>query len=231
MTTGRTDAVHDKGIVMHPRFRLASAVVALMAAVLVAAPVTAASPWQTSTQSGTNAYAFTGGACTDNPDGTATCSGTLIDVFKGTIKETGAPTRKAEQACYSEFTYTLDAKTGDISDSHSLFGCTFDARTLAINDLTSITLVPTVISLTAIACDASGACTESPAGSMTASGAWIGIGPIVAEKGKFKYDDGTCVQVNADKGGSRRASFDGSINSTDAEMSVGSFTFRTNCPF
>ena len=75
---------------MRPRSRLASAIVALMAAILVAAPVAASSPWTTSKQSGTSAFAYNE-ACSDNADGTVTCEGQSVNVFEGTIRESGEP--------------------------------------------------------------------------------------------------------------------------------------------
>ena len=215
---------------MRPRFRLASAIVALMAVILVAAPVAAASPWVVLKQSGTSAYAFSGGECPENTDGTVTCEGNHIDVFNGTTRQSGEPTRKGERACYGEFSYTFDPTTGEITEYNALFGCTIDAGTLRINKLTSITLASTVIELTAIECDAS-ACTESPAGSTTVSGTWTGVGAISTNTGKYSFADGNCVQRHADRGSFRAASFEGSIDATDAAMGVGSFTFRTTCPF
>ncbi len=214
---------------MRPRSRLASAIVALLAAILVAAPVAAASPWVTFKQSGTSAFAYNE-ACSDNADGTVTCEGQSVNVFEGTIRESGEPTRKGEQVCSSDYRYTFDPNTGEIVNSLGWFGCTFDPGTLTIDHLTSITLAPTAIELTAYACDPSG-CTESPAGSTTVDGAWTGQGPISTNKGKFKYDDGGCVQVHADKGSFRQASFQGSIEATGAAMGEGTFTFRTSCPF
>lgn len=58
---------------------------------------------------------------------------------------------------------------------------------------------------------------------------WTGTGPIFSHKGKSRFDDGTCVQVNADKTRSREASFDGSIEAQWATIGDGSFTFRSNC--
>ena len=213
---------------MRSRSGPASVILAILAAIILAAPAAAASPWMTFKQAGTSAFASTS-ECTENTDGTVTCEGRSIDVFAGTIRQSGEPTRKGEQACYSEFSETFDPNTGE-GDSRSLFGCTFDAGTLTIDNLTSITLAPTVIELTEFVCD-SMSCTESPAGSTTIDGTWTGVGPTATQRGKFTFDDGTCVQVNADKGRFRQASFDGSIEAVDASIGVGSFTFRTSCTF
>lgn len=214
---------------MGPRSRLASAIVALLAAILFVAPVAAASPWTTFKQSGTNAYASQED-CVDNANGTTTCDGQSIDVFEGTTREGGAPTRKGEQVCAGDYRYTFDSNTGEIVDATGRFGCTLDAGTLTVDHLSLITLAPTAIDLTAFACDPSG-CAEYPAGSTTVSGTWTGEGPISTNTGRFRYDDGLCVQVNADKGSFRQASFEGSIVATNAAMGRGTFSFRTNCSF
>lgn len=214
---------------MRSGFRPASVIIAILATIALAAPVSAASPWMTFKQSGTNAFAFNGD-CTDNGDGTMTCEGQSVDVFKGTIKQSGEPTRKGEQVCYSEHSDTFDADTGEPIESHFVFGCTFDAGTLTIDNLTSVALAPTVIELTAVDCDPSG-CTESAAGSTTVEGTWTGVGPTSSQKGKFKFDDGTCIQVSADKSTSREAVFEGSIEADLAMIGQGTFTFRTSCTF
>lgn len=214
---------------MGPRFRLASAIVALLAAILVVAPVAAASPWTTYKQSGTSAYAYHD-ECVDNGNGTMTCEGQSIDVFTGSMREGGAASRRGEQVCASDYRYTFDSNTWETVDSVSLFGCTLDAGTLTIDRLDTIVLAPTAIELTAYVCDAS-ECTESPAGSTTVHGTWTGEGPTLTNRGRYRHDDGLCVHVHADKGSFRQASFEGSIDATWAAMGRGTFTFRTNCTF
>lgn len=213
---------------MRSRFKPASVVLAVLAALLIAAPVAAADPWLTFKQSGTSAFAFDQ-VCTENPNRTVTCEGESIDVFEGTTKQTGQPTMSGERVCYSQFTYTFNPRTGE-GESTGVFGCTLDAGSLTINNLTSITLAPTVIELTALECDSTG-CTESPGGTITVHGTWTGVGPIVTQKGRFTFDDGTCIQRNADRATSRQATFDGSIAAVQAMMGEGTFTFRTSCPF
>jgi hypothetical protein len=213
---------------MRPRLRLVSAIVAFMAAISLAAPVAASSPWQTFKQTGANAFAFTQ-TCEPNTDGTTTCVGQSLDIFEGTIKESGLRTRKGEIVCYNEFEDTFDPFTGE-GTSRSLFGCAEDPGTVTVNGLTSVTLAPTLIELTVFECDSEG-CTETPDGSTTVQGVWTGVGPITTHKGKFKFDDGTCIEVNADKGRFRAASFDGSVDADEASIGEGTFTFRTSCPF
>ena len=102
---------------MRPRFRLASAIVALMAAIFVTAPVAATSPWVTFKQVGTSAFAITE-ECADNADGSVTCVGQFVDVFEGTIKQSGELTRKGEQVCYSDFINTFDPIIGETIEIH-----------------------------------------------------------------------------------------------------------------
>jgi hypothetical protein len=213
---------------MRPPFKTAGAIVAILAAGLLAAPVLAGE-WTVVRQAGTQAYAFVG-TCTDNPDGTTSCDGQSINVFEGRLQLPGEPTRRGEQVCYSEFSETFDPSSGAVVAYHALFGCALDAGTLDADRLTLIELEPTVVELTAMECDAS-TCTESPAGSTTVEGRWTGVGPISSQKSKYRFDDGSCIQVNADRGSQRAASFVGSIDATEALMSEGTFTFRTTCPF
>ena len=213
---------------MRTRFKPASVVLAVLAALLITAPVAAADPWLTFKQSGTSAFAFDQ-VCTENPNRTVTCEGESIDVFDGTTRQTGQPTASGDRVCYSQFTDTFNPRTGE-GESSGVFGCALDAGTLTIDNLTSITLAPTVIELTALECDSTG-CTESPGGTITVYGTWTGVGPIVSQKGRFTFDDGTCIQVNADRGTNRQATFDGSIAATQAMMAEGTFTFRTSCAF
>jgi hypothetical protein len=213
---------------MRPRFALAAALVAVLAAVLMATPVAASSPWSTFKQVGTQAFAGNG-VCTDRRR-TTTCSGENLSVFVGQIRESGFPTRKGEQTCYERYSQTFSRPTFEIIEQHGVFGCTFNAGTLAINDLTSATLAPTVINLTAYQCDAS-TCTETPAGSITMRGTWAGVGPVSTQKSHSKFGDGSCMQVNVDNGSFRQASFEGTVAAPDAQMAQGSFTFRTNCMF
>lgn len=203
--------------------------IAIVTAILLAAPAAAASPWFSYSQTGTTATADNS-ECTENPDGTVSCQGQSLYVFKGTVKASGERPYKGEQVCYNEYSDTWDPDTGEFFESEGVFGCAADAGTLTINNLTTIVLAPTVINLTAWQCDTFD-CTESPAGSTSVYGTWTGVGPIASSKGRFFYDDGTCVQVHADKGKFREASFEGSFDALWAQMSEGSFKFRTKCSF
>jgi hypothetical protein len=222
-----------KEISMRTRVRLVSAIVALAAVLVAASTASAASPWTTSIkQSGTHAFAFAGD-CVENGDGTVTCDNEGIDVFEGTFKEQGQPTRKGEQVCYSESTDTFDRETG-AGEFSGVAGCAEDPGTVTVNNLTSVTLAATVIQLTAFEgeCDAEGNCTfeETPgAGTTTVSGTWTGVGPIQSHKGRSVFDDGACLSIDSNRSSSRDASFEGSIEADEASIDQGTFTFRTNC--
>jgi hypothetical protein len=202
---------------------------AIVAALVLAAPAAAASPWFSFSQSGTSAMADTSD-CTENIDGTLTCAGESLFVFEGTMKASGERSTKGEHVCYGQFTETFDPETGEVIDSQSVSGCTLDAGTLTVNDLDSIVLAPTVIELMTIECDEF-ECTETPAGSTTVSGTWTGTGPVVSQKGRFTWDDSVCVQVQADRGSFREATFEGTFDAQHAQMRTGRSTFRTTCTF
>lgn len=212
---------------MRTRFRLMAQVVAAIFVLAFAGPALGASDWQTFRQSGTNAYAFAEACAEDGA--VVTCTGESLDAFEGRIRETGQPTRNVEQVCYNEYTLNYDQLTGEILGSIGRAGCSFNAGTLEIDRLTSVSLASTTIDLTEYVCDES-SCTEAPGGSTAVHGTWTGIGDITASKGKFRVDDGTCIQVSADKGTSREAVFVGSVDAVGARIGDGSFTFRTTCP-
>jgi hypothetical protein len=168
--------------------------------------------------------------CTENSDGTVTCSGESLYVFEGTMKASGARPTQGEQVCYSRYTDTFDPDTGELIDSDNVSGCALDAGTVTTNDLDSIVLAPTIIELMTFECDEFG-CTETPAGSTTVYGTWTGVGPVISQKGRFTWDDGMCIQVQADKGSYRDASFSGSFDAQFAQVSSGRSSFRTTCMF
>jgi hypothetical protein len=213
---------------MHAHRRL-GVILAILAALIIAAPTAAASPWTGGSQSGVSAGADTSD-CIDNTDGTVTCSGEGLFVFEGKIKPAGEKPRHGEEVCYNRFSDTFDPETGESIESESLFGCALDAGTLTADNLTSVVLAPTVIELVTFTCDES-ECTEVPAGSITVDATWTGVGPITSQAGRVRYDDGVCVQVDSQKGMFREASFDGPFEAQFAYLSEGTSTFRTNCDF
>jgi hypothetical protein len=218
---------------MRSHRRLGAVVAALAAVILLAGPASAAQ-WQfVFKESGTSAFAEADFTCTDNSDGTTTCEGTFLDVFAGKSKELGTSTVHSERVCYNQFSETFNSTTGDFIETAGVFGCAFDAGTLSIDNLTSITLAETEISLTQFECDID-SCTESPDGTVVVEGTWTGVGPIGSQKSKFRFDDGTCVQADASKGSFREASFSGTVDgdpftAASASMGQGTFMFRTTC--
>ncbi len=212
---------------MRLRVRLATAAIGILAAFTFAAPVAAASPWVVFKEAGTSAFAVNFNGCPVDPNGVMTCQFQAIDVFKGTSKHTGDPTFKGQRVCYSESTDISNGNT--FIESHSVSGCALYVKTLSIKNLTSITLLPTTIDLTQRDCHLS-TCTETSGGTKTVQGIWTAFGPTIRVSSKFKYDDGTCRQSQADKSRSRQATFVGTIAALDARIAKGSFTFKTNCP-
>lgn len=214
---------------MRSRFLPLRAGVAILIALTIAAPVAAADRWVTSRQAGTHGFAFTE-ACSDNPDATVTCGGQIIDVFEGRTRQSGQPTFTGEQVCYGEYMFTYDPATGQIIESGGRFGCAVGGSTVTLDRLDSLALAPTLIELTRLTCVGED-CTESPDGSITIHGTWTGDGPTLTQRGRFRSDDGACLQVVVDKGKSREATFVGSIDALNASISQGSFTLRSSCPF
>ena len=214
---------------MRSRSLLLTVAVALLAALTLAAPVAAADRWVTARQAGTHAFAYNDD-CADNPDGSETCGGQSIDVFEGRTSQSGEPTLTGEQVCYGEYTFTYDPVTGQPLESSGRFGCALGGNTVSIERLDAITLAPTVIELTSYTCVVED-CTETPGGSITIHGTWNGQGPILSQRGRFRSDDGDCLQVFVDNGKSRAATFVGSMDAPTASISQGSFTSKSSCAY
>ena len=96
---------------MRLRHRLVGALGAILMAVVLAAPDAADT---TGGGNGTTGFAGLDGGCTDNGDGTVTCSQTLLTAFKGKVS--------GDEVCYDDFTFTYDENTGDQVSSHETFG-------------------------------------------------------------------------------------------------------------
>ena len=214
--------------------RLGAVVAGLFAVILLTTPALAAR-WEFGfTSSGTNASAGTESVCVDNGDGTSTCTSTFVFVFAGKSRELGSPTVHTEQVCYNESSDTFDNETGEPIAFTGLFGCA-DTDAISVDDLSSITLAPTEISLVETACDLE-SCTEEPDGTVVVAGTWTGTGPILSQTSKNRFDNGICVQVDSQKGMFREADFTGSVDGDPlaaefADMSDGTFSFRTTCAF
>ncbi len=79
---------------------------------LATAPAALAAPWDfVFRESGTSAFAQTEFNCTDNGDGTETCSSSGVNVFAGRSKQIGTSTIHEERVCYSAF--SDDVRLGD----------------------------------------------------------------------------------------------------------------------
>ena len=212
--------------------RIGAMLAGLVAVILLTTPALAAR-WEFGfTSSGTNASAQTESMCSDNGDGTSTCTSTFVFVFAGKSRELGSPTVHAEQVCYNESSDTFDTETGEPIAFSGLFGCA-DTDAISVDDLSSITVAPTEISLMEFACDLE-SCTEEPDGTVVVAGTWTGTGPILSQTSKNRFDNGLCVQVDSQKGMFREGEFAGTVDGDPlvadfADMSDGTFSFRTTC--
>ncbi len=83
--------------------RTVATILALIAMLVVGVGPVAADT--TGGGNGTQATAVQDGGCTDNGDGTVTCSQTELDAFKDKVS--------GDFVCYDEFTSTFDENTGD----------------------------------------------------------------------------------------------------------------------
>jgi hypothetical protein len=196
---------------------LVGALGAILMVFVLAAPVAADT---TGGGNGTLAIAFHDGGCTDNLDGTVTCSQKELDAFKG--KLTG------DRVCYDEFTITFDESTGDPISSHEVFGCNDNPGTVSANKLTSVTVASTDISLTTLDCTVDD-CTEGDGGAISVDAVWTGIGKTFKSSSSSHYRDPFCVEVDRTKSTARNATFDGPFSATDAQISVGFSSFRIRC--
>jgi hypothetical protein len=203
---------------MHLRQRFVGALGAILIAFVLAAPV--AADTTPGGGSGTLAIAFHDGGCTDNNDGTVTCSQTELDVFKG--KTSG------DEVCYDDLTSTFDKDTGDTVSSHETFGCTDNSGNVTVNKLNSVDLASTDVALTAFDCDTNG-CTDSDGGTRSFAASWTGIGKTFKSSSTSHFRDPFCVEVDKSKSTGRNATFDGPFSATFAQISVGTSSFRIRC--
>lgn len=202
---------------MRLRHRLVGALGAILIAFVLAAPVAADT---TGGGNGTTAIAFQDGGCTDNGNGTGTCSSKELDAFKGKVS--------GDEVCYDEFTVTFDQNTGDELSSQESFGCAENPGTVSANKLTSVSVASTDISLTTIDCIA-GDCTVSDGGTVSVDAVWTGIGKTFKSSSSSHFRDPFCVEVDRFKSTARNATFDGPFSATDAQISVGTSSFRIRC--
>ena len=202
---------------MHVRHSVVGVLGAILVAFVLAAPVAADT---VGGGNGTQATAFQDGGCTDNGDGTVTCSQTQLDAFLG--KDGG------DFACYDEQMYTFDEDTGDPISSHESFGCTENTGNVTANKLETVDLASTDIGLISLDCDAT-ECTESDGGTISMAATWTGVGKTFKTSSQQHYRDPFCVEVDKSKSTSRNATFDGPFEATFASISVGTSSFRIRC--
>ena len=198
--------------------RTVATILALIAMLVVGVGPVAADT--TGGGNGTQATAFQDGGCTDNADGTVTCSGTELDAFKDKVS--------GDFVCYDEFTYTFDQDTGDQLSSSDSSGCADNTGNVTVVKLTSVDLASTDIALTTFSCDAND-CTESDGGTISIAATWTGIGKTFKSRSSSHFRDESCVEVDQSKSTARNATFDGPFDASFAQISVGTSSFRIRC--
>jgi hypothetical protein len=203
---------------MRQRHRLVGALGAILIAFALAAPVAADT---TGGGNGTQATAFQDGGCTDNADGTVTCSQTELDAFKDNVS--------GDEVCYDELTYTFDPDSGDQVSSHESFGCADNSGNVTVDRLTSVVVASTDIALTTFDCDANGNCIDSDGGTISIAATWTGVGKTFKSKSSFHSRDPFCVEVDRSSSTARNATFDGPFDASFAQISVGTSSFRIRC--
>jgi hypothetical protein len=197
--------------------RTIAALVALIALLVVGVGPVAADT--TGGGNGTTATAQNG-ECTDNGDGTETCSQTELDAFLGNVS--------GDFVCYDAFTETHDVNTGEPVSSHGSSGCTENSGNVSVDKLNSVNLASTDIELTTFDCDAN-ACTESDGGTISIAATWTGFGKTLKSSSNSHFRDPFCVEVDKSRSTSRNATFDGPFDATFAQISVGTSSFRSRC--
>ena len=202
---------------MRLRHRLVGALGAILIAFVLAAPVAADT---TGGGNGTAATAFHDGGCTNNGDGTVTCSQTELDAFKDKVS--------GDEVCYDELAFTFDENTGDQVSSHESFGCTENSGNVTVNKLTSVGVASTDIALTTVDCDAN-SCIESDGGTISIAATWTGVGKTFKSSTSVHSRDNFCVEVDQFKSTARNATFDGPFDASFAQISVGTSSFRFRC--
>jgi hypothetical protein len=203
---------------MRLRLGLVVALGAILFAVVLAAPVAGDT---TGGGNGTQATAFQDPVCTDNLDGTTTCSEKRLSAFKGKVN--------GDEVCYDEFTFTFEEATGNTISSHELFGCAENSGNVTVDKLNSVDVASTDIALTLVECDSTGDCIESDGGTASISALWTGVGPTFKSSSSGHFRDPFCVEVDRSKSTARNATFDGPFDATGAQITVGTSSFRIRC--
>jgi hypothetical protein len=214
---------------------------ALMLLTVAAAPAAAAKPGTESfsySQSGRTADAWSGD-CTENNDGTVTCSSEGIFVFEGKTRAKGGGATRINEVCYTSSTDTFDPEgTGGGSWTFAS-GCA-PASVVWGDDLSTVTINRTTMTLEGESCTHSGdpesepVCTATAPRQVVIEGTFTGAGSLVRESFRSFRDDGHCVQRESSSGYSRNASFDGTVNgepvvAQDAYLRDGRFSYSATC--
>ena len=216
---------------MRRRHRSIGLLVGLVAAITVASSA-AASGWLTIRQQGVSALTQRLD-CTENGDGTLSCDGELMAVFKGTIRISGTPTTKSDQVCYERLTATVDAETGALIEGTAATGCALDTHNVRVRSIGSVTLASTRVDLASLTCDENG-CVETPAGHLTVRGSWSSAGRALVSRQRFRFDDPICTDILQTQGRARDASFRGFVDGVRmgggiSVVSTGTFRLKTRC--
>jgi hypothetical protein len=198
---------------------LGGALGAIVIAFVLAAPVAADTTAGGGT--GTAATAFRDGGCTDNEDGTFTCSQTELDAFKGKVS--------GDEVCDDTLSATFDTGTGDQLSSHESFGCTENSGNVSVDKLTSVGVASTDIALTTFDCTGADPCIAGDGGTISIAATWTGVGKTLKTSSSFHSRDPFCVEVDRSKSTSRNATFVGPFSASFAQITAGTSSFRVRC--
>jgi hypothetical protein len=177
-------------------------------------------------------------SCTDNGNGTMTCSDQEIGIFSGKMTDNVSGVTHTSQLCASVGTYTFDLNTGDyIGEPIFERGCRTDLPSGVIrfgSKLSSATLAATTVTLGQWTCDEYD-CYPGASRDVVIAATWAGFGPIQSGKYRSSGNDGTCRYGEWSNGTSRSAnitaSFDGQAVNTDqgGYLASGRSGFRSRC--
>jgi hypothetical protein len=207
----------------------------LMALAVVVAPALAAPSERFSFQrSGLEAGAFES-TCTDNTDGTVTCSGTDLFVFSGKTRAKGDGATRGGEVCTGSFTDTFNPQTGQGVSFMFESGCA--QAPVVFDGLNSATIPATTITLEGESCEVVGEeveCTPLGPRDVTVEGMFTGTGPVSRERFRSFFDDGVCVSRDSSSGSFRSATFSGMVdgepfNPEDGSIRDGRFAFSSSC--
>ena len=173
-------------------------VAALALLAVAAAPVVAGtvrSNEYSYTRLGLSAYAFAG-ECTDNGDGTTTCSGTGMYVFAGETRTGGEGTTRVSELCASVFASTSDNSTGAPIGYRSESGCTSDlgAGSVIAHSLRGAAIQATTVTFQGENCGGGGSCQPTEPRDVVVAGTFTAVARVTSAPYSWVNDDGAgCV--------------------------------------